>query len=44
LPDDLSNMPDKKFMEKYYSIINKAIVKLKRGGICLLYCGRCAGR
>lgn len=39
LPDDLSNMPDKKFMEKYYSIINKAIVKLKRGAFACFIVG-----
>ena len=39
LPDDLSNMTDDKFIEKYGSIIKKACSKLKKGGIACFVVG-----
>jgi DNA modification methylase len=39
LPDDLSNMDDKNFGQKYEAIIYKACIKLKRGGYACFVVG-----
>ena len=43
LPDDLSNMPYPKFLEKYESIIKKAISKLKKNSYACFVVGEVRG-